>query len=113
MLERREQRPASSRYHMVASANSSSSNSSNTCTRSSNSIPRKSNNLPPLVIMSCCWVLVVLCGCLAIDGVPLASGLPEGGGDFPVGRFPFLMPKVVPYKVSLPAATASSSAITE
>ncbi|KFB51657.1 AGAP007420-PA-like protein [Anopheles sinensis] len=46
------------------------------------------------------WLLVVLVGCLT-GGVPSASGLPsvgQGGENYPVGRFPILMPKVVPYK---------------
>uniref|UniRef100_A0A182QIJ1 peptidylglycine monooxygenase n=1 Tax=Anopheles farauti TaxID=69004 RepID=A0A182QIJ1_9DIPT len=82
------------RFHMAASGTSSS----NTLSRNSaNHITKRF--LQTMSYSVAVWTLLVV----ALALPPSACGLPEGGpgADYPVGRFPFLMPKVVPYKPEL------------
>ncbi|XP_049291352.1 peptidylglycine alpha-hydroxylating monooxygenase [Anopheles funestus] len=90
------------RFHMAAETASDSSE--NIFTSSSRSDGGSSSSkMCNLQHASIWWLVAIWTLLLALGLPPSVCGLPEGGADgsYPVGKFPFLMPKVVPYKPEL------------
>ncbi|XP_050074872.1 peptidylglycine alpha-hydroxylating monooxygenase [Anopheles maculipalpis] len=89
------------RFHMAAETASNSREKAilSACSKSSRNSNRSCTRLQysSMCWLVAVWALLVALGCLP----PSVCGLPEGGGNYPVGKFPFLMPKVVPYKPEL------------